>query len=184
MRKTPTPLGALWRGLVAGALGAGAQSLFFKVTRKLRPTPPRKTFRPPELEQKLGEEATETVARRATALAARPPLEGERKQRAGKAVHFGFGGVWGALWGLTRESYPRVIRPLGVAAFSAAVWLLSDNLILPMFRLAAWPQRYSLRTHAYALGAHLAYGAATAAAYEAERPPALAALTGFVRGLR
>ncbi len=37
--KSPTPIGALAPGMVAGALGAAAQSLFFTVTRSRAPEP-------------------------------------------------------------------------------------------------------------------------------------------------
>ncbi len=52
----------------------------------------------------------------------------------------------------------------------------SDNLILPAFRVAAWPHKYPPRTHAYAVAAHLAYGAGVAGAFAVvERAPWLAA---------
>jgi hypothetical protein len=47
------------------------------------------------------------------------------------------------------------------------VWLLSDNLILPGFRLAAWPKAYPVPSHVYAISAHAVYGTAAFLAFAA-----------------
>jgi hypothetical protein len=75
--------------------------------------------------------------------------------------------------------------PAAAAGFATGVWLVSDNLILPAFRLAAWPQAYPLRTHAYAWAAHLVYGAAVFASYQAlTRAGARFTLAWLVRSMR
>lgn len=180
-----TPIGALFEGLVAGAVGAGLQSLFFRATAKITPKPPADAFTPPEWEQ-AHESALETVARRAVEkLAQRGPLDAADKKRAGQVVHYGFGAAWGGLYGLLRASYPRLWSPSGIAGLSLGVWMLGDNVILPGFKLAAWPHRYPLRSHAYAIAAHLVYGAGVAATLEAadhaDLVPLIAALA-LVRG--
>jgi hypothetical protein len=158
--RKPTPLGALARGLAAGALGTGAQDVFFRATARWKPRP----VELPPGEGKpdgQGENNVETVARRFTeCMMMRGPLEGEAKQRAGTAVHYLFGAAWGALYGLWRES-----GRAPVSAFSLTVWMVGDNFLLPLFRLSAWPQHYNAATHAYAVLAHLAYGLGTAGAY-------------------
>lgn len=157
-----TPIATLVEGAIAGAIGAGVQTLFFRATKSVAPAPPPDAFEPPEALQKH-EGETETVARRLVEeLARRGPLSPEAKRKAGKLVHYGFGAGWGALYALLRASAPRLWSPLGVAGYSAAVWVAADNVILPLFRVAAWPHRYPLRTHAYALTAHLAWGAGVA----------------------
>ena len=174
--RAPSPFGALLRGMAAGVIGAGLQSLFFKATAQLLPKP---TQLPPELgkpePEAQKESSLETVARRwVEGLMQRGPLEGEQKARAASVVHYAFGALWGGLYGLLRES-----TPVPPTLFGAAVWLASDNLILPAFRVAAWPQHYSLREHHYALHAHFAYGLGTAGAYALLRdlgPVPLAAL--------
>jgi hypothetical protein len=175
MRKR-SPVVALAEGLLAGALGAAVQTLFFSATRKLAPRPAKDAFTPPELEQR-DERETETIARRAfEELAGRGPLSPEQKQLGGQLVHFAFGAGWGGLYGLARATWPQLRHPLGVGAFALTVWATSDNLILPAFRLAAWPQKYPPRTHAYAIAAHLAYGVGVAGAFTVvERAPWLAA---------
>lgn len=178
----PTPLGALWRGAIAGAIGAGVQSLFFRATKRLTPT--STTIDPehgkPELAAR-GESSLETTARRfVEGMMIRGPLLGRAKARAAMAVHYGFGAAWGGLYGLWAESAERAPGSL----FGLAVWMASDNLLLPAFRLAAWPQRYRLAEHHYAVHAHLVYGAATQASYAALRQigpgKALAALPAIL----
>ena len=161
-RKAPSPLGALARGLIAGALGAGAQSLFFMATRRWTPKPTElpEELRKPE-PQAQQESSLQTVARRTVeGLMQRGPLSLERKSVAGTVVHYLFGAAWGGLYALCRESFRT-----SPVLFGMGVWMASDNVILPAFRLAAWPQHYSLKEHHYALHAHVVYGLSTSAAY-------------------
>ena len=189
-RKAPTPLGAVARGVIAGAIGAGAQSLFFRATQKL--APPR-TKVPPELgkpERKArSESGLQTVARRTVeGLMQRGPLDKAQKARAASVLHYLFGAMWGGVYALCRESFRT--SPM---LFGAGVWIASDNLILPAFRVAAWPRHYTVREHHYALQAHFAYGLSTAAAYALLRDlgpvplstvPALVALQAWAWLLR
>jgi hypothetical protein len=59
--------------------------------------------------------------------------------------------------------------------FGLAVWLLSDDILLPVFRLAAWPHHYPVKTHVYAVAAHAVYGAAAWATFRAVERNALPA---------
>ena len=189
-RRPPSPLGALVRGLIAGAAGAGLQSLFFRATARWTPEPtrvPPDQGGKPAREQK--ENNLETTGRRfVEGLMKRGPLHAAEKRRAATAVHYLFGAMWGGLYGLWRESG----RSPG-SVFGVVVWLASDNLILPAFRLSGWPQRYRLAEHGYALQAHLVYGVGTAAAYALLRDvgsaplaalPALVALQARAWALR
>jgi hypothetical protein len=158
----PSPLGVVAKGLLAGAAGAAAQSAFFALTKNVAPKTPAI---PPERGGKPDghdESSLQTVARRAVeGLALRGPLDGERKAQLGSAIHYAFGAGWGALYALLRESTVHVPPP----AFGLAVWMASDNGILPAFRLAAPATRYPLAVHRYAIQAHVVYGVATAGAY-------------------
>lgn len=141
--------------------------MFFRATRSLTPGPDPHAFHPPDPQQQH-ESATATLARRLVeGLARRGPLDEQAKERVGTLVHYGFGAAWGGLYGMLRTSFPALRSVRGVTGFSVGVWMASDNLMLPLFRLAAWPQRYRLRNHAYAIAAHLAYGAGVAGALAA-----------------
>lgn len=173
--KRTTPLGALVRGLAAGAAGSAVQSLFFELTRDLAPESGSAAgFRPPEAIQQE-ERATETIARRfAEGMMARAPLDAEAKARGATLVHYATGAGFGAAWALTRESFPRLRGPLGVFGFGIAAWVVGDGLLYPLFGLGAGPRSYPLKTHAYAIAAHLVYATAAGAVYEALRPRSLA----------
>jgi putative membrane protein len=169
----PTPLGALARGLAAGAVGSAVQDLFFQATRAIAPATPRDVFSPPEPEQR-DETATQTVARRLVACFMQRPLSREGKAKGGVVVHYAFGAALGGGYGLLRETVPAARTPAGVIAFGVTAWVVGDDLVLPAFRLAAGPAAYPLKTHAYAIAAHLVFSAAVAAAYEAMRPRSIA----------
>lgn len=179
----PTPFGTLVRGLAAGAFGSGVLNLFFKATTKISPATPKDVFKPPEAEQRE-ENATETVARRFAQYMLQRPLSPEGKAKGAQIVHYAFGAGLGAAYGLLRESIPSLHKPAGVLAYGFGAWMLGDNLVLPAFRLAAWPNAYPLKTHAYALAAHLAFAAAVSAAYETTRPLPLAQATATLWGMQ
>jgi uncharacterized membrane protein YagU involved in acid resistance len=163
--KRLSPLAALTEGLVAGLAGALAQDLFFALTKKLMPPTPKDAFSPPELEQQ-DETATQTVSRRVVeGLAQRGPVR--NKELAGAVVHYAFGSAWGGLYGVAAGSLRPLRSASGGALFGLFVWSVSDNLILPAFRLSAWPQRYALKNHVYAVLAHVVYGAAASASLNA-----------------
>ena len=160
------PLVALGCGILAGVIGAGLQTAFFKATNKVAPKTPKDAFDPPESEQKA-ESATKTVARRSVeGLMQRGPASEQTLERGAGVVHYAFGGLWGGAYGLVRESFHRRPGLLTTVAFSALVWTASDNVILPLFKLGAWPAAYPLKTHVYALAAHVVYGAAVVGVYE------------------
>ncbi len=164
-----SPIAAFGRGLLAGAVGSFAQDLFFTATAKLAPPPVPDAFDPPEVAQTV-EQPTQTVARRVVEeFMYRGPLED--RERGGRIVHYVFGAAWGGLYGIVRGSTRSLRGPLGVLGgvlgFSTLVWVASDNVLLPAFRLAAWPQHYPARNHAYALAAHVVYGTAVWATFEA-----------------
>jgi hypothetical protein len=172
-----SPLGALCAGLVAGFAGALAQNLFFAATKRVAPAPSRDAFAPVEPEQQ-NEMPTQTVARRMKEqLARRGPLE--HPEAAAQGVHFAFGSGWGALYGLAAGTLPRCGTLKGGLAFGMAVWLVSDDVLLPAFQLAAWPHHYPVKTHLYAIAAHAVYGAVVASTFAAlgrAATPATAAL--------
>jgi len=179
----PTPLGALARGLVAGAVGSAVQDLFLRASHKIAPATPEGVFSPPERDQ-IEENATQTVARRFVQLFMQRPLSADGKAKGATIVHYAFGAALGGVYGLLRETAPALRRPVGVIAYGFGAWMVGDNLVIPAFRLGAWPNAYPLKTHAYALGAHMVFGVATAAAYEAMRPRSIATAAAALWALR
>jgi uncharacterized membrane protein YagU involved in acid resistance len=175
-----SPVGAFAAGLVAGFVGSLAQNLFFAWTKKLAPAPAPAAFEPVEPEQ-VGELPTQTVARRVLEhVVQRGPLE--HPAGAAQLVHLGFGSAWGSAYGLLAGTLPQkdVIR--SGLTFGFLVWLASDDILLPAFKLSAWPHHYPVKSHLYALAAHAVYGAAVATTFTALQRaanPATAALGAY-----
>ncbi len=145
MKLAISPLGAVLRGLAAGTLGTLGMSLFWRLTAGRKPAD-----RSDEYES--------------------PPEPIQRSEPSGQLVHYASGAGWGALYGIVRESVPWMRTPAGMAAFSGAVWAISEGVIRPGLELAPPLHAREVKNVGYDLGSHLIYGATTAAAYEALRP--------------
>jgi len=80
-----------------------------------------------------------------------------QKQVGGSALHYGFGAAMGALYGAAAEMEPRAAAAAGLP-FGAAVWLVADEIGVPLAGLAGKPTDYPLSRHAAALASHLVFG--------------------------
>ena len=87
-----------------------------------------------------------------------------RRQRdvLGSLVHYGFGAGAGAAYLLALQmASPRVQRFLrsgyGIT-YGTIVWLVADEIGVPLARIAPPPQKTPLRLHVYSLASHFAYG--------------------------
>lgn len=121
-----------------------------------------------DIESREGEPATATVGRLAFhGLTGREP-DGATQERLGQAIHWSYGILLGAAYGALRHDAdpPDLAGGLG---YGAAAWVLGDEVMVPLLGLAEGPTAHSLTDHATALGAHLAFGAATAGAAQALR---------------
>ena len=105
------------------------------------------------------ESATSRAANALSRLTTGRRLHGRRRRRAGTALHYVFGGVSGALYGAAVEAFPSVAAGRGVL-FGAVLWLLADEISVPVIGLAKPPDAYPLAAHAQSLASHGAYGAA------------------------
>jgi uncharacterized membrane protein YagU involved in acid resistance len=90
------------------------------------------------------------------------PLPSPLKPTAGSLVHYAFGGSVGALYGALSAASPPLAAGSGIP-FGLTVWILADQLGMPMSGLAKPPSAYPLKDHASGLSAHLVYGAVTEA---------------------
>lgn len=161
---TVTPVGAVVRGMVAGTLGTAAMDtlLFARYRRSGGGSDAG------EWESSAGVTTWEQAP--APAQLGRRLVEGvfgitlppTRARLVNNVMHWGFGIVNGAQYGIVAESLPSPRIRYGLA-FGAAVWA-SGYVILPAAKLYEPIWKYDPKTLANDLSAHLVYGLATATA--------------------
>ncbi len=107
-----------------------------------------------------GDDATVKTAQAVTQMVTSHKIQDENKALAGQIVHYSFGTVVGATYGILSEAMPSAAFGLGMP-FGTALWLAADEAALPALGLSKSPTKYPVRTHAYGLASHLVYGAST-----------------------
>lgn len=163
-RSTLTPLGAVARGLVAGAVGTAAMDLVQFARYKRGGGEERlpawefsaglKDWEQAPAPAHIGKRIVEGVFQRQL-----PP---ERAALTNNLVHWGYGIAWGGLFGLVEGSVrsPKVRHGL---ALGATVWTAS-YIFLPLARLYRPIWEYDAKVLAKDLGDQLVYGLGTAVA--------------------
>lgn len=90
----------------------------------------------------------------------RRQLTEKQKKVADPVVHYSFGTLMGAWYGVLSELTP--IATLGRGSlFGAVVWLGADEIAVPALKLSNSPFEYPLSAHASALSTHAVYGITT-----------------------
>jgi uncharacterized membrane protein YagU involved in acid resistance len=77
-------------------------------------------------------------------------------------ISLGVSGLYGALRGRTPGPDAE-----GGAAMGTSLWLLGDELAMPLLGLTDGPTAYTPLLHLHAFGAHIAYGVASSLATQA-----------------
>ncbi|HEX2048013.1 MAG TPA: hypothetical protein VHF27_09620 [Acidimicrobiales bacterium] len=168
-----TPLGALARGVVAGALGTAAMDLV-NYSRYRREGGAQALL---EWELSAGVEGWDAAA--APGQVGRRLVEGlfqvELAPRwarlTNNVVHWGYGLLWGAHYGLVAGSAHR-LPPTNGLVFGPVVFA-AGYVVLPLAKLYRPIWEYDAPTLAKDLGAHLAYGVVTAEAFRLLAPRGL-----------
>src|SRR3954462_14461623 len=101
-------------------------------------------------------DATVRAAERISYLLRARGIKPQQRHMAGVTIHYVFGALVGAAYGYAFEKYPTVRLGMGVP-FGAAVWLLAEEMALPVTGLSEAPDKYLLRDHFNALAAHLVF---------------------------
>ena len=177
-----TPIGAIMRGLVAGAVGTAAMdALLFKRYRRSGGTTGAE-------EWELSEGLTSWEDAPAPAQVGKRLLEGlfgtqlpdSRVPLVNNITHWGYGILGGGQYGIVAGSLRKPHIGYGLP-FGAAVWA-AGYVILPAAKLYKPIWEYDTQTLAKDLSAHLVYGLATASTLQllttsnrqprATRPPA------------
>lgn len=111
------------------------------------------------------ESATDAFGRIAyETVTGRAPSPGTQRKLSW-AVHIGFGLVVASLYGVIRGGRDRGVARavLGGALFGAGLWLVGDELAIPLLGLSDKPTSYPVTSHLQSLAQHLGFGVATAA---------------------
>jgi hypothetical protein len=160
-----TPLGAVWRGLVAGAAGTLAMDLYW-FARSRAANGDRNFW---AWETSVGLDSWEKapapaqVGRRIAEGLLGRELPAQRARLVNNVVHWVYGTVWGAVYGIvagsTADPQTSYGLPLG------AVVLAADYTVLPSAKLYKPIWEYDAKAVAADVGGHLVYGVSTAAAF-------------------
>jgi hypothetical protein len=159
-----TPLSAVARGLVAGALGTAAMDALLFV--RYRRGGGRTRFADWELSSGVSWEsapAPAQVGKRLVEGLFEVELPAKSAPLVNNATHWGFGILSGAGYGLVAGSLPSPRIRYGLA-FGASVWG-GGYVVLPAAKLYEPIWKYDVKTLADDLSVHLVYGLATAAAW-------------------
>jgi len=161
---TLTPVGAVARGLVAGAAGTAAMdALLFVRYRRGGGTSTPEAW-------ELSESLSSWDDAPAPALVGKRLVEGlfdievpsSRVALVNNVTHWAFGAFTGVQYGIVAGSLPKPRIFYGLP-FGATVWAIG-YVILPAAKLYQPIWKYDLKTLANDLSAHLVYGLATAGA--------------------
>jgi hypothetical protein len=150
-------------GAVAGLAGAWTMNQYSAVSQKVQDAWKKSAHQPEQNDPQSTsdqDDATMKVADRLSSLFTHRSLTKEQKQKAGPIVHYAFGAILGAFYGVLAELSPVVAKGSGTA-FASAVWLTGDEMAVPALGLSGPPNQYPLSAHANALGSHLVFGATT-----------------------
>ena len=144
MEEQPYPR-SLVKGLVAGLIGGLVATAAKSVAEKIYP--PR-THGEPEPPSVLAEKI------------AGHDLTTSQEAVATQAIHWGFGALTGAAYGMLAEYYPAATQKDG-AAFGTALDSLTHKAALPAMGLSAEPEEQTLREKTSEMATHVVYGIVT-----------------------
>ena len=85
-------------------------------------------------------------------------LTDEELRVAAPLIHFLFGAAVGALYGVYAEGRRRQMSGVG---FGTTVWLLADEIAMPLLRLSAPTTRRPVELHLQSFASHVVFGTTT-----------------------
>ncbi len=158
-------------GTAGGLVGTLAMQAYWKAVTQISGKDPRTETRKTNgqttsiallgTHHKEGESSTEALARLGYEAAEHHEPEDSKKQRLSNLVHWTYGAAQGAIYDAVARRVPGPRWAKGLT-YGGAMWLLGDELAVPVLGLAEGPRKYPLRQHVHRLGAHLTYGLAAA----------------------
>ena len=146
MAKTVTPLTRptenLLKGAVAGLIGGLIATAAKTAAERMYPPRTHGEPEPPAvMAEKLGASETETT----------------KKKAVQEGIHWTFGALAGAAYGVMAELYPQVTAK-GGATFGLALMTVTHEGALPALGLAATPEKQEGRERRSEMATHVVYG--------------------------
>ncbi len=150
------PQPSIWKGVAAGLagglVGTWVMTQFQGQLSKLSPAP--------EGNGDSGDDATMKTAAALSKSVTGHRLTKKEKAAAGPVVHYAFGSLMGAAYGVVAEGVPQAADGWGLP-FGTVLWIGADEVAVPMLGLAGSPAESPVSVHASALASHLVYGLTT-----------------------
>ena len=163
-RRSPTPLGALFRGLLAGGSGTAAMTAYQELVQSSQDRGPS-TEPQSDAERWQHAPAPAQVAKRILEGIFHEDVSAAHIPLLTNAMHWLYGTSLGALYGLVQGTIRA--NPLAAGlAFGGGAWALSYAQLVPM-GIYEPPWRYPPKTLAVDLSYHLVYGVGVAGTYAA-----------------
>ncbi len=164
MSATPTPLGAIGRGVAAGLIGTAVMTAWQELSARLQSSGEEDSGGSEEPSDPWEEaSAPAKVAKRIGEGVFKKDVSADLIPLLTNATHWGYGTGWGTIYGIAAGTTGRS-RLRDGAVFGTAVWLMSYVQLVPM-GLYEPPWKYSPKDLAMDLSYHLAYGVGTAGGY-------------------
>jgi hypothetical protein len=164
-----TPLGAVARGLLAGAAGTAAMTAWQELAAKLQSSGGEEESSSGESKDPWEEaSAPAKVAKRVGEGVFHEDVPAEKIEFLTNAMHWSYGTSLGSAYGLIAGTTGRSTLRGGLA-FGTGVWLFSYAQLVPM-GLYEPPWKYPPKELALDLSYHWVYGATTALAYRLLAP--------------
>jgi putative membrane protein len=145
-KKTPKPLPSptknLLKGAIAGLIGGVIATAAKSAAERIYPPRTHGEAEPPAvLAEKFGEPKTETP----------------EKKLVEESIHWGFGALAGAAYGVMAELYPQVTAK-GGTTFGLALMTVTHEGALPALGLSAVPEEQENREKRSEMVTHIVYG--------------------------
>jgi putative membrane protein len=110
-----------------------------------------------------GEPATVKAADRLTLDLTGAPIAADKRERAGRIVHYATGAGLGVIYTLLADALPGITAGFG-GLFGLATSLTLDEAIVPALGFSPPASDVPMERHAEGIGAHILFGAALEAA--------------------
>ncbi len=173
-----TPLGVAVKGLLAGMGGAAALTFMVGVGRKLMSggeqldraldsegiSAGQALSEGPGVPPDMNRVTATFVQKIATGIFG-TSLSWREQYLAGTAWHLAYGGFWGVIYGLVRES-AEMPKPLLGPLQGVLVWACGFAWLVPKMGLVLPPGGQRPRTTVMVVGVHVAYGTVVALLYD------------------